>query len=63
MNDEKRPRPGRPPNHPPVKNFDTGETYKTYVSAAKAINGNRYGIYRCCIGIQRKHKGYHFGFE
>lgn len=53
---------GRPPNHPPVKNLETGTIHKSYASAAREINGYRNKVYLCAIGIQKHHHGYHFEY-
>lgn len=55
-------RPGRPVTHPPVICEETGRIFKTYTEAAESINGWRSSVYRCAIGIQRQHNGYHFSF-
>lgn len=60
--EEKRKGPGRPPNHRPVKNVETGTVHKTYASAAREIDGHRNKVYLCAIGIQKHHHGYHFEF-
>ena len=58
----KREKPGKPPNHPPVLNIETGMIFETYTEAAKAIGGSRYGVYKCCVGVQEHHHNYHFKF-
>lgn len=57
MNKQK---PGKPVTHPPVICEETGQIFKTYKAAAESIGGSRPNVYRCCIGIQKQHKGYHF---
>ena len=61
---EKREKPGRPINHPPIRIVETGEVYLSYQEAAAAIGGNKGAI--CNImqgpGHRRKHKGYTFEF-
>lgn len=54
--------PGRPVNHPPVMVVETGKIYETYTETAKAVNGDRWGVYRCATGLQKQHKGLHFEF-
>ena len=53
---------GRPPNHPKVRNVETGMVHDTYESAAKEINGYRGQVYLVANGVQRHHHGYHFEF-
>lgn len=55
-------KPGKPPNHPNVRNMETGEVFITYTEAALAINGDRTNVKRVAIGVQSHHKGYHFEF-
>lgn len=53
---------GRPVIHPKVICLETGEVFDTYTEAGCSIGGNRFGVYRCCIGIQKHHHHYHFSF-
>lgn len=53
-------RPGRPPNHPPVMNLETGEIFETFKEAADAIGGDRANVRRVAYGVQSHHLGYHF---
>ena len=53
-------KPGKPVTHEPVMHVETGEIYKTYSEAAKAVDGNRWGVRYTAIGIQKSHKGQHF---
>ena len=55
-------KPGKPPNHLAVQNVETGDIFKTYTEAAKAINGDRSNVKRVAFGVQSHHKGYHFVF-
>lgn len=55
-------RPGKPPDHPKVRNIETGEIFDTYTEAAKAIGGDRSNVKRVAYGIQSHHRGYHFEF-
>lgn len=55
-------KPGKPVVHPPVLVVETGEIFKTYKEAAAAIGGDRSSIMRCCEGVQRHHKGFHFAW-
>ena len=59
----KRDRPGRPPDHPPVCVFETGETYETYLEAAESVGCSRWGVMRCCKGVQAATRGFHFYFD
>ena len=53
---------GKPVTHPKICIIETGQIFDTYTEAAKSINGNRFGVYRCAIGIQKTHHGYHIIF-
>ena len=53
---------GKPVTHPPVRHIETGNVYDTYIEAAKAVGGNRWGVRYTAIGIQRSHKGQHFEY-
>ena len=46
--------------HLPIKHLETGKVYETYAEAAKAVNGNRWGVKHCAMGIQKQHMGNHF---
>ena len=61
--DSNKSSPGRPPNHPPVVNIETGDIFLTYTDAAKAIGGDRCSVRRVAFGTQSHHKGYHFTFK
>ena len=51
---------GKPLTHSPVLHVETGNVYETYTEAAKAVNGNRWGVRYTAMGIQSKHKEQHF---
>lgn len=53
---------GKPVTHPPIKHVETGKVYKTYLEAAEAIGGNRWGVRLTALGIQSSHFGQHFKF-
>lgn len=53
---------GRPPGHKPIMHKESGNVYDTYSEAARAINGNRWGVRYTAMGIQSSHKGQHFIF-
>ena len=55
-------KPGKPLQHPPVLNVETGDIFETYTEAAKSINGDRTNVRRVARGTQSQHKGYHFIF-
>ena len=55
-------KPGKPPEHPRVRNIETGDIFVTYTEAAKAIDGDRTNVKRVIFGVQSHHKGYHFEF-
>lgn len=55
-------KPGKPLQHPPVLNVETGDIFETYTEAAKSINGDRTNVRRVALGTQSQHKGYHFIF-
>lgn len=55
-------RPGKPPAHNAIRNLETGDIFKTYTEAAKAIGGDRTNVKRVACGVQSHHKGYHFEF-
>ena len=59
----KSPRPGKPVSHPPVVNCKTGEVFETYTEAAKSVNGSRFGVMKCCTGMQKYHHGVKFKFK
>ncbi len=59
---QKRPGPGRPPEHEPVVVWETGNVYETYTEAAQATGCSRWGVMRCCTGMQSDTHGYHFCF-
>lgn len=51
---------GKPVKHPKIVDLSTGIVYNTYTDAAKDIGGSRYGVMRCCEGLQSHHKGHIF---
>lgn len=55
-------KPGKPVTHKPVRHIETGEIYKTYSEAAKAVGGNRWGVRYTAMGVQSVHKGQHFEY-
>lgn len=56
-------KPSRNRAHLSILHVETGNVYRTYSSAAKAIGGNRWGVRYCCMGIQKQHKGQHFEYK
>jgi hypothetical protein len=62
MSTNKRKRPGKPVNHPPIINLDTGEVFETYTEAGRSVGGSRFGVMKCCTGLQNHHYGYKFRF-
>lgn len=62
MQKEKQKKRGKPVTHKPVMNVETGDIFDTYTEAAEAIGGSRFGVYKCAIGIQSHHHGFHFIF-
>lgn len=61
MDQEKR-GPGKPVVHKPVMCMETGEVFKTYTEAGKAVGGSRYGVRKVAEGTQSHHHGKHFVF-
>lgn len=55
-------KPGKPVTHNPVVHVETGIVYNTYTEAAKAINGNRWGVRFTAMHIQKSHMGQHFEY-
>lgn len=54
---------GRPlTNDRPVRIIETGEVFKNYIEAAKAIGGSRSNVYLCLTGNRASHKGYSFEY-
>ena len=49
---------GKPVTHPKVCDLNTQKVYNTYTEAAYDIGGTRFGVMRCCEGLQRHHKGH-----
>lgn len=49
-------------NHACVQHIETGRIFETYTEAAKSINGNRWGVRYCAMGIQSQHMGQHFRY-
>lgn len=62
MSTSKHKRPGKPVNHPPIINLDTGEVFETYTEAGQSVGGSRFGVMKCCTGLQSNHYGYKFRF-
>lgn len=60
---KKRNRPGKPPMHPPVTCHETGKTFPTYTEAADDVGCTRWGVMRCCTGLQQNSHNYHFYFD
>ena len=48
--------------HLPIKHIESGKVYDTYCEAARAVNGNRWGVRYCAMGIQSSHMGQHFKY-
>lgn len=55
-------RPGKPITHPRIINLDTGDIFNTYTEAGKSVNGSRFGVMKCCTGMQSEHHGVKFRF-
>ena len=53
---------GKPITHPKICDLTTKKIYTTYSEAANDIGGSRFGVMRCCEGLQRQHKGHIFVF-
>ena len=53
---------GKPIRHPKIVDLTTSTIYDTYTEAAEAVGGSRFGVMRCCEGLQRYHKGHVFVF-
>lgn len=51
---------GKPIRHPKILDLTTQTIYNTYTEAANAVGGSRYGVMRCCEGLQTHHKGHIF---
>lgn len=51
---------GKPVKHPKIVDLTTGLLYDTYTKAAEDVGGSRYGVMRCCEGLQSHHKGHMF---
>lgn len=47
-----RSRPGKPPDHPPVKVWETGQIFETYSEAGESVGCTRWGVMRCCKGVR-----------
>ena len=58
---EKRKR-GKPIKHPKILDLTTQTIYNTYTEAANAVGGSRFGVMRCCEGLQEHHRGHIFVF-
>lgn len=41
---------------------ETGEIFPSICSAARSVNGSDSAISKCCRGIWKKYKGYHWEF-
>lgn len=48
--------------HLPIKHVESGKIFETYSEAAKSVNGNRWGVRYCAMGIQKAHMGQHFEY-
>lgn len=57
---QKRPRPGKPPTHPKVLVWETGEVFDTFTEAGDSVGCTRWGVMRCCEGVQDHSHGFHF---
>lgn len=53
---------GKPVVHPRIVNLETGDVFLTFKEAAEAVGGSRTGVRKCCDGMQKHHKGYHFRY-
>ena len=62
-NFKKRLKPGKPPVHPPVTVWETGETFETFTEAGDSVGCTRWGVMRCCEGVQDHSHGFHFYYE
>lgn len=60
QNDIRKPRRGRPINHPKVMIEQTGEIYDSYEDTAKAINGYRGNVLQCLRGLRKTCNGFTF---
>lgn len=60
---EKKAKPGKPIMHAPVTCHETGKTFATYTEAAADVGCTRWGVMRCCTGLQPHSHGYHFYFD
>lgn len=62
VNMENKKHRGRPINHKKVRVIETGNIYKSYADAAKAIQGHKGDILLCLRGHRKRHKGYSFEY-
>ena len=53
-------KPGRPITHGPIYCVETNQIYESYKEAAKAIGGDKTGVFRVVNGMQKSHHGFHF---
>ena len=58
-----RSRAGKPPDHPPVKVWETGQIFETYSEAGESVGCTRWGVMRCCKGVQDNSHGFHFLYD
>ena len=49
-------------SHAAVEHVESGTRFRTFAAAARYIGGDRWGVKRCCYGVQHSHKGQHFRF-
>lgn len=59
---DRKPRRGRPVDHPKVKIIETGEIYDSYADTAKAIGGHRGNVLLCLRGLRKRCNGYTFSY-
>jgi hypothetical protein len=49
--------------HPQIFCLETGKTYRSYTAAADDTGCSRWGVKRCCEGIQVSTNDKHFWYE
>ena len=49
--------------HPPIYCMETKMVYPSYTDAAIATGCSRWGVRRCCEGVQEETRGFHFFYE
>lgn len=49
--------------HPPVYCLETETVYPSFTLAAECTGCSRWGVRRCCEGVQESTNGYHFWYE